>query len=114
MKTYLVLFREPDGRAQPHPEADIARHRANWKTWLEEWSGKDHIAGGSGLTLEGSIIRGNNGDHIANGIHQVGTEIVGGFLLLKAASLHEATAIAASCPIFEFDGYAEVRELQAG
>jgi len=44
--------------------------------------------------------------------HTVGTEIVGGFLLLKADSLDAATDIARTCPIYEFDGYAEVREMQ--
>ncbi|MNL80742.1 hypothetical protein D3C87_2076680 [compost metagenome] len=53
-----------------------------------------------------------NGGKISEGIHHVGTEIVGGFLLLKAEDLDEATAIAASCPIYEFDGYSEVREMQ--
>jgi hypothetical protein len=35
-------------------------------------------------------------------------------ILLKAGSLDEAAGIAATCPIYEFDGYAEVREVQAG
>ena len=50
---------------------------------------------------------------VSEGIHRVGTEIVGGFLLLKAESLDEAVGIAESCPIYEFDGYAEVREMQS-
>jgi len=58
---------------------------------------------------EGRLITGD-GPNISNQIHRVGTEIVGGFLLLRAESLEEATQIAASCPIFEFGGYAEVRE----
>lgn len=107
MKNYLVLFREPDGRTQPHSEADIARHQQNWKTWMGRWTA--NLAGGSGLTLNGRLIKGG---HTDDGIHRVGTEIVGGFLLLKADNLEEATSIAETCPIYEFDGYAEVREMQ--
>lgn len=39
-------------------------------------------------------------------------EIIGGFLLLNAVDLDEATEIMTTCPIFEFDGIAEIRELQ--
>lgn len=109
MKNYLVLFREPDGRTQPHSEADISRHRQNWKVWFEQWGAKGHLAGGSGLTLDGRLIKEGRA---SDGIHRVGTEIVGGFLLLKAENLEEAVGIAETCPIYEFDGYAEVREMQ--
>lgn len=110
MKNYLVLFREPDGRANPHPEADVIRHRENWKRWFEEWGAKGNLAGGNGLTLDGWII--GEDLEMRKGVHRVGEEIVGGFLLLKADSLEVAAGIARSCPIFEFGGYAEVRELQ--
>ena len=111
MKKFIVLFREPDGRVEPHTEDEIKRHQLNWKNWFEKWGQEGKLDGGSGLTLKGKIIKGIDG-RISDGIHKVGTEIVGGFLLLKAIDLDEATEITRSCPIFEFDGYAEVRELQ--
>jgi YCII-related domain len=98
MKNYIVLFREPDGRKEPHPQEDIARHQENWKRWFGEWGAKGNLAGGS---------------EMHKGVHRVGEEIVGGFLLLKADSLDEAAGIALSCPIYEFGGYAEVREMQS-
>jgi predicted ester cyclase len=36
---------------------------------------------------------------------------VGGYLLINAHSLDEATSLMQSCPIFEFGGYAEIREI---
>lgn len=111
MKNYIVLFREPDGRTLPHSEEDISRHQQNWKSWFGEWGAKGKIAGGSGLSLQGKMIKGEG--QVSEGIHRVGAEIVGGFLLLKAESLEEAVGIAESCPIYEFDGYAEVREMQS-
>lgn len=109
MKNYIVIFREPDGRQESHSEDEIAAHRENWSKWFAEWGAKGKLAGGSGLTLNGRMIKEGQ---TSDGIHQIGTEIVGGFLLLKAEDLDEATTIAASCPIYEFDGYAEVREMQ--
>jgi hypothetical protein len=110
MNSYIVLFRERDGRSLPHSEEEISRHQANWKAWFSEWGSKGRLTGGSGLTLNGKIILEDR--EVCDGIHRNGTEIVGGFLLLKAGSLEEAAAIARTCPIYEFDGYAEVREMQ--
>jgi len=110
MNNYLVLFRERDGREDVHPEEEIRKHRANWKSWFEEWSGKGRIAGGSGLTLNGRTV--NENKEVADEIYRNGKEIVGGFLILRADTLDEATDIARSCPIYEFDGCSEVREMQ--
>jgi len=111
MKNFIVLFREPDGRTESHSPEEITRHQLNWKNWFEKYSREGKLAGGSGLTLEGNLIKGRNAE-ITKGIYHNGTEIVGGFLLLKAEDLNEATQIAQTCPIYEFDGYAEVREMQ--
>jgi hypothetical protein len=108
MKNYLVLFREPDGRTEKHSDEEVATHQTNWKAWMEKYGKAGNLAGGSGLTLNGRIIK---GAEISEGTHKTGTEIVGGFLLLKASSLDEATDIARTCPIYEFGGYAEVREM---
>jgi hypothetical protein len=50
----------------------------------------------------------------SDGIHRSGKEIIGGFLLLNADDLEEATAMLANCPVFAFGGYAEIREMQGG
>ena len=70
------------------------------------------MSGGGALTLNGRIVKGKN-PRISAGIHQAGTEIVGGYLLLKANSLDEAADIIQGCPVYEFDGYVEVRELKS-
>jgi len=36
---------------------------------------------------------------------------VGGYLLINAVNLEEATALIQDCPIFEFNGRAEVKEI---
>ena len=110
MKNYIILFREPDGRIDNHSEEELKLHRQHWSEWLGQWQSEGRLTGGNSLTLEGRLITGD-GTEITNTTHKVGTEIVGGFLLLKANNLDEAAEIISSCPIFESDGYAEVREL---
>ncbi len=111
MKNFIVLLREPDGRRDAHQENEIKTHQLNWKNWLTKYQQEGKLVGGSSLTLKGNLIKGNDAK-VTKGLHEVGTEIVGGFLLLKAEDLNEATAIAQTCPIYEFDGYAEVREFK--
>jgi hypothetical protein len=111
MKKFIVLFREPDGRAIKHSEAEASTHQASWKDWLSNWAQKGKIQGGSGLTLDGRIIK-SRGNNITTDLHRNHTEIVGGYLLLNAADFDEAVQIISSCPIYDFGGYAEIRELQ--
>ena len=54
------------------------------------------------------MIKGPNAE-VIDDIHKVGTEIVGGYLLLQANNLDEAVEIARELPVYEFNGYAEVR-----
>lgn len=111
MKKFIVLFREPDGRTVQHAEDDIKRHGQHWAEWFSTWGQKGHLNGGSGLTLNGRTIKGA-GDVVTNDIHRNGTEIVGGYLLLTARDFDEAVEIMRSCPIYEFGGYSEIKELQ--
>ncbi|GAA4785783.1 hypothetical protein GCM10023231_12080 [Olivibacter ginsenosidimutans] len=111
MKKFIILFREPDGRTGAHSDTEISAHQDNWKNWFNHWGQQGNLVGGSGLTLNGRMIKGK-GDVIIDGIYKHGTEIVGGYLLLNAVDLDEATEIMKSCPIYEFDGFTEIRELQ--
>lgn len=111
MKKFIVLFREPDGRTVRHFGAEVKLHRAHWQNWFSVGEEKGYLGEGSGLTLNGRVIRGN-GNTIINGIYKTGKEIIGGFLLFSAVDLDEAAEIISTCPIFEFGGIAEIRELQ--
>lgn len=110
VKTYLSLFREPNGRSKQYSGEEMKRHQSNWKDWLEKWKQAGRIIHGGGLTLNGKIIY--NPGSVEDKIHHNGTEIIGGFLLIKAENLADATAMMKDCPIYEFGGYTEIRELQ--
>jgi hypothetical protein len=111
MMKFIVLLREPDGRTTRHSEEEAATHQAGWKEWLSTWAQQDKVRGGSGLTLDGRIIK-SRGNTITTDLHRNHSEIVGGYLLLNAADFDEAVQIISSCPIYDFGGYAEIRELQ--
>jgi hypothetical protein len=111
MKKFIVLVREPDGRTDKHSEEALKGHRANWDKWFEKYGKTRNFLGGSALSLNGKIIMGPDAK-VLDDIHKVDTEIVGGYLLIEAEDLDKAVEIARELPIYEFYGYAEVRELQ--
>ncbi|MBS1564525.1 MAG: hypothetical protein JST39_09040 [Bacteroidetes bacterium] len=109
---FLILFREPDGRQDTHSPEEIAAHRASWQQWMEPLTAQNKWLAGKPLTLEGRMIKPNGAQVTITGKpHSIGTEIVGGFILLEATGIEEATTIMKTCPVYEFGGYAEVRPL---
>jgi hypothetical protein len=111
MKKFIAIFREPNGRTIKHSENEIKKHQENWKNWFLEWEQQGKIIGGGGLTLNGRMIKGN-GELVTDGIYRNGSEIVGGYLLINATDFEGAIEMMKTCPIYEFGGYTEIRELQ--
>jgi hypothetical protein len=110
MLKFIILVREPDGRTDTPSEEENKTHRANWNKWFDKYRPTGTLLGGSALSLNGKLIKGPDAA-VVDEIHKVGTEIVGGYLLIQAGNLNEAVAIAREIPVFEVDGYLEVREL---
>ena len=70
------------------------------------------LIAGHPLAKEGSVIRGTK-KVVTDGPFVEGKEMVGGFLMVKAADFPDAVQMAKNCPIFDYDGIVEVREVQA-
>jgi len=111
MTKYIILVREPDGRADQPTEEQQSTHRANWNKWFEKHGPTGNFLGGSALSLNGKVIKGPDAE-VIDGIHKVGAEIVGGYFLIQAENMDKAVEMAREIPVFEVDGYLEVRELQ--
>ena len=108
MEQFIVILREPDGRADEHAVHDMAEHREKWNNWFAKYAQAGNLVGGNALSLYGKMIKGYDAE-VIDDIHKVGTEIVGGYLLIQAEDLDDAVEITRELPVYEFDGYAEVR-----
>lgn len=42
MKTYLILIREPDGRATIPSAEETRQHQLDWKAWIDDLLAKGH------------------------------------------------------------------------
>ena len=105
MKKYLYVFRGgDDGYADQSPE-EMQAHMQRWGEWMSKVK-----AEGYPLQAEGKVV-GPGGKVVTDGPFTEGKEIVGGYVHLDAKDLDHAVELSKDCPIFEFGGTTEVREI---
>ena len=115
MKEFLLILRggeEGMSDAQKSPEK-FQQQMLKWKNWMEGLGKQGKLIAGHPLAKEGTVISGGK-KVVTDGPFVEGKEMVGGYLMIKANDVPDAVAIAKNCPIFEYDGIVEVREVQAG
>ena len=109
MNEYLLLFR---GGANPEdmtPEQMQATMH-NWMTWMKGLKKVKQLTLGHPLQDGGKSLSGPKGKNVAT-LNDT-PESIGGFMLIKAKGLVDATKIAKGCPIFNNGGTVELRPIQ--
>jgi hypothetical protein len=111
MKEFLLLFRGGDTeRKQLSPE-QIEAHMKRWNEWIGSIAQKNILVGAQPLENGGKVLKGTS-KKLTDGPFMEGKEILGGYVLLKAATIEEATKIAEGCPNLEAEtGSVEIREI---
>jgi len=105
MKKYLYVFRGGrDGFEDQSPE-DMQAHMQRWGEWMQKAA-----ADGFPLQREGKVV-GDNAKVITDGPFTEGKEVVGGYVIIEAKDMDHAMEISKGCPIFEFGGTTEIREI---
>lgn len=104
---YLCIQRsQPGERGKPSP-AQMQEMYAHFNAWKEKFKGNlvdlgGRLGAGAVVTSEGAV----------DGPFIEAKEIVGGFMIVQASSLEEATEIARQCPGVVMPGSSvEVREI---
>src|ERR1700748_2000840 len=110
MKEYLFFFRGGLDFSQASPE-QLQQVLMNWKNWTEELSKKGIYGGGERLTRNDAAVVKGNTRQVIDGPYAESKEIVGGYISIKAENLQQAIEISKGCPIFNFDGNVEIREV---
>ena len=109
MPEYLIVQRGNPDSCQPSPsqmEATFARFNA-WRSKFES-----QIVDLGARLGDGAVVR---HDGVTDGPHVEAKEVIGGFMIVSAANLEEATRIAAECTgVSDQGSYVEVREIQRG
>jgi hypothetical protein len=95
------------GRTHEAP-AILERYAA----WIESVRRQSQVLGSYKLHDQGGRRLTVRAGQVMDGPFIETKEAVGGVFLIEARSLDEATALARTCPIFEQNGYVEIRSVE--
>ena len=112
MKEFILLFRSPQIDYSQHSPAEWEAIQKKWMDWAGSIANQGKMVGTGGrLPMEGKVLR--PGGVITDGPFVEIRERLGGFLIVKAESLEEATTLAHGCPALEYEGSVEIRPMMA-
>lgn len=109
---YLLLFRDsaPENyRAMSPEQRQQLLHQ--WNAWVETLAREGKIHAGNPLEPEGCVVSGLSGVRVLDGPFAEGKEVIGGYFVVSAPSLADATAIAQQCPSLRYGLNVEVRPI---
>jgi len=80
-----------------------------WMSWMQNLSDQGHIKDrGQPLEATGKVVKGRQ-KTVTDGPFAEAKDLVGGYTLIEAKDLNEAAELSKGCPIFERNGFVEVR-----
>jgi hypothetical protein len=109
MKDFMFIFRGATEQYEFSAE-EMQQHMQKWFSWVDELKAKNIYVSGEPLVPEGKTVKGAKA-LITDGPFAESKELVGGFFIIKAASLSEAAELAKGCPDLPLDGSVEIREV---
>jgi hypothetical protein len=109
MQDFMFIFRGAIDQYDFSAE-QMQQHMQKWMTWIDELKAKNIYVAGEPLTPEGKTVKGAK-LLVTDGPFTESKELVGGFFIIKAAGLDEATEVAKGCPDLPLGGIVEVREV---
>jgi len=109
MEKFMLIFQGGMHNENASPEF-MQQQMGKWMAWIEKLSKSGQYVSGEPLTPGGKLIAGKN-KTVTDGPYTEGKEVVGGFFVIKAASLDEAVKICDDYPDFENGGSIQVRQV---
>jgi hypothetical protein len=110
MTEFTFLFRGTDLSALS-PE-QLQKYAQKWLAWRKEIGDKGHIKDpGHPLERTGKVVKGKE-KTVHDGPYAEAKDIVNGYTLIEAEDLAQAAEIARGCPIYDVDGFVEVRPIR--
>ena len=111
MNEFLLVFRRDfvAKEKQPSPEQLQAMLKP-WQDWMGDLAaGNKLVNSGNRLASQGKVVK--PGKVVTDGPYVEIKEAIGGYIIIRAASLEEAAELSKGCPILEINGNVEVRPI---
>jgi hypothetical protein len=107
MKDFLLLFRQPNYDYSNVSPKEMEALDKKWQAWVSKLA--KQMSNGQRLSVEGKVLKA--GGVITDGPFVEIRERLGGFMVVKAESLEDATTLAHGCPTLEIGGSVEIRQV---
>jgi len=111
MSEFLLIFRRETAGSEPPPSPEQLQGMMKpWQDWMGSLAAQDKlVSSGNRLASDGRVVK--PGRVITNGPFVEIKEAIGGYIVIKAASLDEAALLSLDCPILRVGGNVEVRTI---
>jgi len=109
MSEFLFLFKGGRSYNPDTPPEVMQKQMETWNNWGARLREHGQLLATDRLANPRKIVTSKT--MVTDGPYAEGKEIIGGYMIIKANDLNEATEISKGCPIFEHDGLIEVREI---
>lgn len=112
-RPFLLLFRNtgPENHAHLTP-TERQQLVEQWNTWFVGLRNAGQAVDGRPLELTGRVVAGAGGTRVTDGPFAESKEAVGGFVMVLAEDLDEATAMASRHPGLPYGLIVEVRPVE--
>jgi len=110
LPAFMFVFRETTPERYAAMSADERRQALrNWNAWCDELATGGKLLHGSPLFPEGRVIGGSRRGSVIDGPFAEAKELIGGYVIVTAADIDEATALAERCPNIAYGMSIEIR-----
>ncbi len=112
MNEFLLIFRQPesaiiDSRSPEQMQANMKL----WMDWLGGIAAQNKLVTNGNRLYNGSGAVVRPGEVVTNGPYVEIKELIGGYSIIKADTLEEATEMSKACPVLLGGGNVEVRQI---
>jgi hypothetical protein len=109
MSEFTYLFRGRE--VSPSPE-QMQKTMEKWMAWFKELGENGHMKDpGHPLEHAGKVVKGKQ-KTVMDGPYAEAKDIIGGYVVIEARDLAQATELSKGCPILDVGGSVEVRPIQ--
>ncbi|MCI0693434.1 YciI family protein [candidate division KSB1 bacterium] len=110
MAQFMLLLRG-GGEFPVHSPEEMQKVLEKYLGWADKLRKEGKYRGGDELKDGGRVLSIKNGKAVIDGPYVETKEIVGGYFLIEAKNLDDATEIAKECPHLGYGGSVEIREI---
>lgn len=104
---FMLIFRMEASEDYQPTQEELDQMLAQWGDYIGGIASQGKLVKTNELNFQGAVVKADKS--VTPGIYAADKIVVGGYMIIKAASLEEAQEIAKNCPILLMGGSVEIR-----